>query len=118
MNPVAIALVLAGLLVAAVAGPLIRRQVPRNVWYGMRLKAAFASDAAWYAINEYGGRLFRGWGFGLVAIGALGVLLPPAWWIVYSWGALFLALAGLAVTARMTFVFAARHHASPEGNGG
>ena len=68
---------LTGLLLIVLAVPLIRRRVPMNRWYGVRIPRAFASEANWYAINEVGGRWLAGAG-GLVALaGAFVVLWPP-----------------------------------------
>jgi hypothetical protein len=46
-----------GGVMAALSLPLINRQVKMNPLYGVRIAKAFTSEEAWYAINEYGGRL-------------------------------------------------------------
>lgn len=49
--------------------PLILGMIPRNGIYGVRTRAAMASDAAWYAVNRSGG---------IVLIGASAVWLVAA----------------------------------------
>ena len=34
--------------------PLVFDLIPRNGWYGIRVREAMASDAAWYAANRVG----------------------------------------------------------------
>ena len=47
-----------GILTAVFSLPLIYRKIPLNRAYGIRIRAAFASNDNWYSINEYGGKLF------------------------------------------------------------
>jgi hypothetical protein len=35
--------------------PLLFDLIPRNRWYGVRVREAMASDAAWYPANRLGG---------------------------------------------------------------
>ena len=35
--------------------PLLFDLIPRNRWYGVRVREAMASEAAWYAVNRLGG---------------------------------------------------------------
>jgi uncharacterized membrane protein len=62
-----------GLLYIGLAIPLIKRKIPPNQMYGFRVKAAFASDAVWYDINEYSARLMRN--AGIVILAAVPLLL-------------------------------------------
>jgi hypothetical protein len=67
-----------GLLFVALAVPLIRGRVRPNVWYGIRIRAAFASEEAWYRINRHGGKSLLVLGCTIAAIGILNVIfLPP-----------------------------------------
>jgi hypothetical protein len=34
--------------------PLLFKMIPRNRWYGVRVREAYASEGAWYAINQIG----------------------------------------------------------------
>lgn len=67
---------LTGLVLIALAVPLVRRRVRMNRWYGVRIPKAYASEANWYAINEVGGRWLAGAGAVLALIG-LGIVLRP-----------------------------------------
>lgn len=51
-----------GLLLVVLALPLMRRRVPPNGWYGVRVDATFADEWVWYEANARSGRdlLFLG----------------------------------------------------------
>ena len=42
------------LTIIVVSIPLVFGLIPRNGFYGIRVREAFASDASWYAINRLG----------------------------------------------------------------
>ena len=65
-----------GVLVILLALPLYRGKVGRNWVYGVRFRASFASDEAWYAINRYGARQLMLWSSLLVILGGVVLLLP------------------------------------------
>ncbi len=46
----------AGVLLMGLAVPLMRRRVPPNAWYGVRLPATYADPAVWYEVNARSGR--------------------------------------------------------------
>jgi uncharacterized membrane protein len=59
MKPQAMLLTLfltSGLLLSALAVPMIGGRVPRNGVYGFRAPKTLASDAVWYPANRYMGR--------------------------------------------------------------
>jgi len=57
-----------GLLIIGLAVPLMRRRVPPNGLYGLRVPATLGDEAVWYEANARSGRdLFV---FGLVIVGA------------------------------------------------
>jgi SdpI/YfhL protein family len=66
-----------GLLMAAFSLPLVLRRVPMNRAYGIRIAEAFTSDARWYDINAYGGRLFFVYGILLAGLGYLARDMAP-----------------------------------------
>lgn len=66
---------LTGLVIIGISIPLIFRRIPMNHFYGVRLPRAFESDANWYAINTYGGRI-------LVAAGGAICLLGIGTWLI------------------------------------
>jgi uncharacterized membrane protein len=55
-----------GLLYAVLSLPLIFKLVPRNHYYGIRIRKAFVSDRNWNSINSLGGILIFGCGLLLV----------------------------------------------------
>ncbi len=75
ISPVVVSLL--GLAIAALNVPLILHMVPPNRFYGIRLRASFQSAQRWYEVNEYGGRLFAGWGTFLMAAGLCGFFILP-----------------------------------------
>jgi len=72
MNPVIVVYLLAAGAAIAASLPLMRRRVKMNRWYGVRIPAAFESEAAWFDINHYGGRLLFIWGLVIAATAIVG----------------------------------------------
>lgn len=68
---------LVGLLLIALAIPLILRRIGMNSWYGVRVQKAFQSEANWYAINHMGGRWLAAAGVVVFLVGVFVVLRPP-----------------------------------------
>jgi hypothetical protein len=66
-----------GLLLTAMSIPLVLRRVPMNGIYGIRIPESFTSDACWYDINAYGGRLSLTYGILLTVLGYLARDLAP-----------------------------------------
>lgn len=97
MNPVVFVHLAASLLIIGASMPLIQRRVKMNHWYGVRIREAFVSEERWYAINEYGGRLFLRWGIvlGLTALG--GMFVAREEWVAYNVIALCVVIAGPAI---------------------
>jgi hypothetical protein len=100
MNRTAISHLIAGLAIVAVSWPLVKRMIGPNWFYGIRTKAAFASEEQWYNINEYGGRLFLKWGLVVAVIGLVGLALPASLCFAYIWASLAVIIAGLVVVIR------------------
>lgn len=67
-----------GLVITAVAIPMVLRAVPMNRWYGIRIPKAFKSDRLWYDINAYGGKLLLLYGVLLVAFGLVAQDFTPS----------------------------------------
>jgi hypothetical protein len=60
--------------------PLMRRKVPPNRWYGIRLRSTLADERLWYAVNARSGRDLLVVGTTVVFL-ALGTpLVFPHWW--------------------------------------
>jgi uncharacterized membrane protein len=67
-----------GFLVVALCIPLVRRRVGRNPLYGVRLAKSFESDANWYEINAFGGRVMAVAGAAIALVGIAVLLWPPS----------------------------------------
>jgi SdpI/YhfL family protein len=80
---VAIALVAVGSIMFATCLPLIKRKVPMNRFYGIRVREAFRSKERWLDINAYGGRQFAVWSLPIIITGILGLLLPTHLVFIY-----------------------------------
>lgn len=65
-----------GCVFIGLAIPLVRRKIPRNSWYGVRIRKAFQSDELWYDINAYGGREFIIWSIPIVLTGIACFFFP------------------------------------------
>ena len=98
MDPTSIALgvsnICCGGIIILLAIPLVRRSVKPNQLYGVRFKASYASEEAWYDINQYGGQRLILWSIPLVAIGIATLFLPLGSNI---WAILLIACAPLIV---------------------
>ena len=84
IQTIALLITSSGLLIFGLSIPLIRRRVPPNALYGIRTRAAFASESDWYRINEIGGRYLAVSGVLITAIGAAGFFLPESVFNTYS----------------------------------
>jgi SdpI/YhfL family protein len=80
---VAVALVAVGAVMFATCLPLIKRKVPMNYFYGIRVREAFKSKERWLDINAYGGRQLAVWSLPIVITGLLGLLLPTHLVFIY-----------------------------------
>lgn len=56
MNILLLVFLSTGVLLIALALPLMRRTVPPNGWYGLRVEATFADEWVWYEANAHSGR--------------------------------------------------------------
>lgn len=73
-----------GLLLAALAVPMVQRRIKPNLFYGFRVPKAYKSDAIWYEINAYAGvRLLIG-GLVIAVAAVVLALIPNLSFDVYS----------------------------------
>ncbi len=90
---------LLGLVSIAIGWPLLRRRVPPNRWYGIRVRATLADPAVWYQANAAcGGDLVR-LGAVLLAVSVALAFMPglPDLGYVAICSAVFLAGSSRAV---------------------
>ncbi len=96
-----------GVLFIALAVPLIRRRIPPNHWYGLRVPATFADERVWYEANARAGRELLALGVLIIALGTLLYLVTmPSWLSVLLWFALIMC--GLIVYLVRSWRFANR----------
>ena len=108
MNPIPIVHLCAALIIILVSVPMIRRKVKMNDWYGIRIPASFASEAAWFDINHYGGRLLLAWSILIAATAMVGARLEKKYWLTYNWAAVVIIMGGLALVVAMIHRYARR----------
>ena len=81
----AVSLIL-GALFVALAVPLIRRRIPPNHWYGLRVPATLAHERVWYEANARAGRELLALGTFVIALGAFLYVVPiPSWLGIALW---------------------------------
>ena len=56
--------------------PLVKRKVPMNSLYGVRIKKAYKSEEIWYALNAYGGKQLIIWSIPILLLG-IGIFFIP-----------------------------------------
>jgi len=90
----------AGLVFVAVAIPLIRRRIPPNALYGLRVPATFADEWVWYEANARSGRdlLWLGVILTVLAVGlpalGLGITAYIVWGLVAGPGVIAMGIVG------------------------
>jgi len=94
-----IVLLLTGLLVVAMAYPLIKGYVKMNHWYGVRFPQSFYSEESWYKINAYGGKVMVIWGLFMAIAGILFVFIP-----LDSFAAVFAVFLGIHATVTVPVI--------------
>lgn len=97
-----------GVTLALLALPLMRRRVPPNVFYGLRVPATFRDRSVWYDANAASGRDLLVFGVTLVAaafvapaLGAHDLILALVWVGLALGGTLFVAGLGWLRANRM-----------------
>ena len=63
------------LLFVALGIPLMKRKVKMNNVYGIRFKKSYESEAAWYDINVYGGRVLTYCAIPLALLGIMSLYI-------------------------------------------
>ena len=86
-----------GLLLSAIAVPLIQRRIPPNPWYGFRVRQTLENREVWYAANAHAGvRLFWA-GVAIIIASAALYVVPGLSEDVYAWGCTGVMAAALFV---------------------
>lgn len=108
MNPLAIVYSIFALVIIGLSVPLIKNKIKMNHWYGVRIAEAFKSEARWFEINNYGGRLLLLLGIVIAITSVIGLPLEKKYWSVYSFIATGIVLADLAIVVALIFRYAAK----------
>ena len=75
-------LLMLGMLILLFCIPLLLKLVRPNRFYGIRLQAAFRSEANWYQINSYGAKCLAVFGVIEMLMGfGLKMLSDPPFWL-------------------------------------
>ena len=106
-------LLLAGLVLFCVSWPLIRRKIPRNHFYGIRIREAFVSADRWYDINEIGGRRLAAAASAIFMTGLLGFVVPARAFVPYLIVSAGVVLASLLISIIQTVRWANATRPSP-----
>jgi uncharacterized membrane protein len=98
--------VIPGLLIIALAVPLIRGKIGPNPWYGFRVRRTLEDPAVWYKANAYAGKALL-WAAIVMIVGSLALypvpeLDGPAYAIACT-AIVFVAL-GVSVTLSFRFL--------------
>lgn len=67
---------LVGILFVGLAIPLVRRKVPPNQLYGLRVPATLESEAVWYEANARSGRDLLWLGIGIIVASSVLYVIP------------------------------------------
>ena len=111
MTPVAITILLSGLLIFLLCLPLIYRKVPMNQTYGIRIAAAFKSEQRWYEINAYGGRRLAAGSVFIIVAGVVGFFVSPEYKGAYAFGSVGVALLSVLIPVVQVFRWSRNHDA-------
>ena len=93
------------LMIALLSIPLILRRIPMNSFYGVRFPESYKSNAAWYSINEYGGRALLFSAFPILIYGIWGQIERPSHYFIT---ATILMVISIATACMFSYVKARR----------
>ncbi len=101
---ITISLLVACVIVAAVAIPLMLRLVPQNRIYGIRTERTLTQESTWFEVNAYGGKAL------LIAAGvaALLIVFYQGTWLRSGWAQLLVFLLAVMAAVVATLVYERR----------
>jgi uncharacterized membrane protein len=109
MPVVAVSHLVCGAIILLLSMPLIRRKVPMNGLYGIRIAAAFESESRWYDINAFGGRKLAAWSSLIFVSGIAGLFVPRAHALVYLPASTLAVVVAVIVPVLQTLRYAERN---------
>ena len=68
--------ILSAFVFIGISIPMVKRKIPMNGWYGIRIQKAFQSEELWYDINAYGGRQLIIWSLPILVAGVACFFVP------------------------------------------
>lgn len=101
---ITISLLVACIVVAAVAVPLMLRLVPQNRIYGVRTERTLTQASTWFEVNAYGGKAL------LIAAGvaAMLIMVYQGTWLRSGWAQLAVFVLAVAAAIVATLVYERR----------
>lgn len=100
--------VIAGMLLAGLALPLIAGRIPPNPWYGFRTPRTLRDPAVWYPANAYAGRWLLVSGV-LITFAAIVLFLLPGMTVAtYGYAMLAVTLVAVGIAVIQSFRFLRR----------
>jgi len=107
MTIILVLFVSSGLLLAAVARPLMLRKVQPNSLYGFRVRKTLEDPKVWYDANEFAGKcMFRSGVATALACAILYFVSSDP--LSYVWDCVAIAMCGLALSLFLSFRFLKR----------
>jgi uncharacterized membrane protein len=94
-----------GLLLAAIAIPLIRRAIPPNPIYGFRVRRTLDDPAIWYPTNAYAGICLFWLGLAIAVLSLAIYFMPGIDLTTYSLSCLAVMMVGLGICVTLSFRF-------------
>jgi uncharacterized membrane protein len=88
----------AGVLLALLAIPMVRRRIPPNGLYGFRVPRTIENPDLWYDANEFAGRRLLLCGICTIAAALILSAIPGITLDAYALGCAAVSLGALAVT--------------------
>jgi uncharacterized membrane protein len=97
-----------GMLLLVLSVPMMRRMLPPNYWYGVRLPRTLRDERLWYDANAFGGKCLFGAGLIWTAGALLFALIPGISEDTYAWLMLILMLVVLGPAFGLIFWYVYR----------
>ena len=101
---VTIVLLVATVLIAAAAVPLVLKLIPQNSLYGLPTERTLDNEALWFRVNVFGGKAV------LIACGVIALLLVlyQGTWLRSAWAQVAVFVVSLAIAVGATFAYERR----------
>ncbi len=101
---ITISLLVACIVVAAVAVPLMLRLVPQNRIYGVRTERTLTQASTWFEVNAYGGKAL----LSAAGVAAMLIMVYQGTWLRSGWAQLAVFVLAVAAAIVATLVYERR----------